>query len=98
MSNASTAICVAKRHRPVSNATTTGVIPTFTSNQRPLRRKRSAKKRWKDARSKRLATTAQSYSRFFARSFRKMAARKREGRAQKEKRGSSVLETGNVIE
>jgi hypothetical protein len=27
-----------------------------------------------------------------------MAARKREGRAQKEKRGSSVLETGNVIE
>jgi hypothetical protein len=54
---------------PVSNATTTGVIPTFTSNQRPLRRKRSAKKRWKVARSKRLAMTAQSYSRLFARSF-----------------------------
>ena len=40
-----------------------GVIPTFTSNQRPLRRKRSAKKRWKVAPSKRLAMAAQSYSR-----------------------------------
>jgi hypothetical protein len=28
----------------------------------------------------------------------KNGGRKREGRAQKEKRGSSVLETGNVIE
>src|SRR5437899_3531271 len=50
MINASTAICVAKRHRPVSNATTTGAIPTFTSNQRPLRRKRSAKKDRKSTR------------------------------------------------
>src|SRR5258708_19019691 len=98
MINASTAICAAKRHPAVSNATTTGVIPTFTSNQRPLRRKRSAKKRWKVARSKRLATTAQSYSRLCARSFRKMAPRKREGCAQKEKRGPSVSEAGSVIE
>ena len=35
----------------------------------PLTRKRSAKKRWRVARSKRLAMTAQSYSRLFARSF-----------------------------
>jgi len=29
--NTSTAICLAKRRRPISNATTTAVTPTFTS-------------------------------------------------------------------
>ena len=58
MNNASTAISAGKRRRPVTNATTTAAIPTFTNSPSPLRKKRSAKKPWKVARLKRSAMTA----------------------------------------
>src|SRR5436309_3282843 len=58
MINVSTAIYAAKRLRPISNATTTGVTPTFTSKPKRRKKKLFAKKRWKAARSKPSATTA----------------------------------------
>src|SRR6266699_4150074 len=55
MINASTAICAVKRRPPISSGTMTAAIPTFINNQRRLKKKDFAKKRWKAVRSKRSA-------------------------------------------
>jgi ferredoxin len=45
---------------PANFTRTTGVIPTFSSNPPRRRKKTSAARRWKDARSKRSGTTAKA--------------------------------------
>src|SRR2546430_15497517 len=58
MTNASTVICAAKQRRRTSSGTTTAAIPTSINSQKRLRKRDSAKKRWKAAQSKRSVTTA----------------------------------------
>ena len=58
MTSASIAISAAKPRPRITSETTTAVIPSFTSSRRVPRRRRSARKRWKAARSKRSAPTA----------------------------------------
>src|SRR5256714_2788609 len=58
MTNASTAICAAKQRPPTSSETTTAAIPTSINSQKRLRKRDSAKKRWKAVQSKRSVTTA----------------------------------------
>jgi len=55
MINALTAICVAKLRLRISSGMTMGAIHTFTSKPNLRKRKRFAKKQWKDVRSKPLA-------------------------------------------
>src|SRR5215469_15390795 len=57
MISASIVICAARPPPPILNGTMTAATPTFTSSRRRPMRKVSAKRRWKAAQSKRLATT-----------------------------------------
>lgn len=57
MINALTAICVAKLRLRISSGMTMGAIHTFTSKPNLRKRKRFAKKQWKDVRLKPSAAT-----------------------------------------
>ena len=57
MINASIAICAARRPPPILNGTMTAATPTCTNSRRRPKKKVSAKKRWKAARSKQSGTT-----------------------------------------
>src|ERR1700747_259183 len=56
MTNALTATCAGKPRPRISRAATTAATPTCLSNRPPRRRRRFARKPWKDVRSKPSAT------------------------------------------
>src|SRR6478752_2454103 len=60
MTSALTATCAGKPHPPISGAATTAATPMCLSNRPPQRRRRFARKPWKDVRSKPSATMAKA--------------------------------------
>src|SRR2546428_435410 len=58
--SALTATSVGRRPQRILRAATTGVIPSFSSSRTRPKRRSSAGRRWKAARSKRLGTTAKA--------------------------------------
>src|SRR6266436_9792667 len=56
MTSALTATCAGKPHPLISRAATTAATPMCLSNRPPLRRRRFARKPWKDVQSKPSAT------------------------------------------